>query len=83
MLICSLPPLPPNDFVNLFVFGGRRRISSLERSRLARLGGSRDHVGGALAPEPARFFIFGDFRRAFWGRVGSILGPICAELDHN
>ena len=71
MLICSLPPLRRNGFVNLFVFGGTRRNLQLGKEPPRARGGSRDYIGGALPPPNPPVLFFEDFGRA---RFGSIWG---------
>ena len=75
MLICSFPPLPPNDFVNLFVFGGAKRNQQLgkepPRAPAAREAAPGTISGGRCRPESPRFCLFVDFGR---GRFGPVLG---------
>ena len=86
MLICSFPPLPPNGFVNLFVFGGTERNQQLgkepPRAPATREAAPVTISGGRCPRKPSRFFS-GIFGGAVLGPCWSILGPICAELDHN
>ena len=73
MLIRSLPPRRPNDFVNLFVFGGEKDDLQLgegpPRAPAAREAGPGTISGGRCPPEPPRFFLV-DFWR---GRFGAVL----------
>ena len=78
MLICSLPPLRPNGFVNLFVFSeGTRRNLQLgkepPRAPAAREAAPGTISGGALPPRTPPFFF-----RGFW--EGGDSGPFWVDV---
>ena len=90
LLICSSPPLPPNGFVNLFVFGEDEEESAAWKGAALRAcgarDGSRDYIGGALPPpRTPPFFCSGIFGGAvlgsFWVDFGSRMCPIRQLLD--
>ena len=75
VLICSFPPVPPNDFVNLFVFGGTLPGREPPRAPAAREAAPGTISGGRChPPNPPVFFCSGHFWRGRFGRCSVDFG---------